>query len=70
MSEWMNFQITFSLKFYWLKTFKAAQKINEKIYGKKNGQHTGIDDSEKLQNFKCRTKQDLINGSIKQYIAI
>lgn len=36
----------------------------------KNGQHTGIDDSEKLQNFKCRTKQDLINGSIKQYIAI
>lgn len=36
----------------------------------KNVQHTAIDDSEKLQNFKCVTKQDLINSSIKQYIAI
>lgn len=41
-----------------------------KRFMEKNGQHTGIDDSEKLQNFKCWTKQDLINGSIKQYIAI
>ena len=50
----MSFSITFQLKFYWLKSLKENNQANEKIY-EKNVQCTAIDDSEKLQNFKCLT---------------